>query len=191
MKMRWFMLAVVIAVSLSAIETGAQPNVQPMTPQPDHPGNPGIGREEAYRMIDAYIIMLLQEHLALSDESFAKVLPLVRKLQADRRGLDERRGRALHELRQILKSGSATEQQLGEQLKELKAIESERFNVERKDMEALDAALTPLQQAKYRVIEVEVERKVQDLRSKARMPRAMGQGAGAMRRRGAPTPANP
>ena len=42
-------------------------------------------REEAFRMVDAYVVSHLQESLGLSDEQFAKAVPLVTKLQRERR----------------------------------------------------------------------------------------------------------
>ncbi len=38
-------------------------------------------REEAFRMVDAYVVSNMQESLGLSDEQFAKAIPLVKKLQ--------------------------------------------------------------------------------------------------------------
>jgi hypothetical protein len=38
----------------------------------------------------------------------------------------------------------------------------------RRQLEAVDAALTPLQQAKYRVLEGEVEKRVRELANRAR-----------------------
>jgi hypothetical protein len=56
------------------------------------------GREEAFKMVDAYIVSNLQESLALTNEQFVDVLPLVRKLQADRREFYLSRARALRRL---------------------------------------------------------------------------------------------
>jgi len=49
-------------------------------------------REEAWKLVDAYILSNLQESLGLSDEQFVKLLPLVKTLQASRRGFMQRRG---------------------------------------------------------------------------------------------------
>ena len=46
-------------------------------------------------MVDAYVVSHLQESLGLSDAQYAKALPLVTKLQADRRDVrDPARARA-------------------------------------------------------------------------------------------------
>ena len=48
-------------------------------------------REEAGRMVDAYVLSNLQESLGLSDDQFVRLLPLVKRLQAERREAIERR----------------------------------------------------------------------------------------------------
>jgi hypothetical protein len=140
--------------------------------------------EELFRMVDAYIFMHMQERLELSDEQFVKVLPLVKRLQADRRDWEGRRMRALQQLRRLLFTGAATEVRVGELLAELKAVEGGMPRVLQKDVEALDGVLTPLQQAKYRVLETEVEQRLRDLRNAARM----GAGAGTRLQRTTPQP---
>src|SRR5207244_9000710 len=51
-------------------------------------------REEAFRMIDAYFVSNLQESLGLTDEQFVRLLPMVKRLQTDRRQYAQRRQRA-------------------------------------------------------------------------------------------------
>jgi Spy/CpxP family protein refolding chaperone len=131
-------------------------------------------RDEAFKMVDAYIVSNLQESVGISDEQFARILPLVKRLQNDRRDLAQRRGRALSEMRRALESGSATEARVLELLKDVKAVESSQHETIRRDMDAIDQVLTPVQQAKFRVLEGEVERKIralmEDLRGGARAP---------------------
>jgi hypothetical protein len=67
------------------------------------------------------------------------------------------------ELRRLLASGAATESGVVELLKELKTIENEEPQTLRKSMDAIDAALNPLQQAKYRVLEADVERRIREI----------------------------
>src|SRR5258707_3195072 len=82
---------------------------------PDRP------RDEAFKMIDAYIVSNLQESLDLTDDQFVKVLPLVKRLQTDRRAVLQRRQQALMDLRRVLASGDATEGRVTELLGEVKA----------------------------------------------------------------------
>ena len=133
---------------------------------------PGRGdlrpREEAFKIIDAYIVSNLQESLALTDDQFVKVLPLVKRLQTERREMIQRRQRAIRELRRLLQSGTATEAQVADLLREAKTVEAEEPVRTRKNLEAIDATLTPLQQAKFRVLEEEVAQKIRELMNQFR-----------------------
>jgi Spy/CpxP family protein refolding chaperone len=136
-----------------------------LQPGPDRP------RDEAFKMIDAYIVSNLQESLGLTDDQFVKLLPLVKRLQTDRRAVLQRRQQALVELRRVLASGDATEARVKELLAQVKAAEAEEPGVLRKDRDAIDGALSPLQQAKFRVLEVEVEHKIRELMTQIRTQR--------------------
>jgi hypothetical protein len=164
---RRVLLAVVLALAAVG-PVAAQP------PGGPRPGGHGRGRDEAFRMIDAYIVSNLQESLDLTDEQFVKVLPLVKKLQTDRRAFAQRRQQALFELRRSFAAGTATEPRVAELLKEVKAVEGEEPAVLRRDLEAIDAALSPVQQAKLRVLEVEVERRIRELMARIRSERRGG-----------------
>jgi len=120
-------------------------------------------REEAFRMVDAYFLSNLQESLGLTDEQFVRLLPNVKRLQNDRRQYAQRRQRALQEMRKLLQSGGATEGRLEDLLRELKVVESDQAPAIRRDMDAVDAVLSPVQQAKYRILELEVERKIREV----------------------------
>ncbi len=125
-------------------------------------------RDEAVRIVDAYVVSPLQESLALSDEQYLKVLPLVTKLQNDRRDFFLARGRVIREMRRSLHAGGGSEAALVEKLGELKRLENEGPARVKSDTDALDAALTPLQQAKFRLLELEVEQRMRDLMGRAR-----------------------
>lgn len=122
-------------------------------------------------MIDAYIVSNLQESLDLTDQQFVTLLPLVKRLQSDRRAFVQRRQHSLMELRRLLGSGGATEPRVAELLREIKAVEVEEPSVLRNDRDAIDAALSPVQQAKFRVLELEVERKIRGLLNQIRAQR--------------------
>ena len=125
-------------------------------------------------MVDAYVVSNLQESLGLTDDQFARLLPLVMKLHNDRRESVRRRIQSLRELRRMLTAGGATEAQVEERLREHKKLEAEEPALMRRDLEAVDAALSPLQQAKFRVLEAEVEQKIRALRERMRMERRPG-----------------
>jgi hypothetical protein len=134
--------------------------------QGQHEGDPGAdrpGRAEAFRMVDAYVMSNLQESLGLSDEQFAKAVPLVTKLQTERRDYLVQRGRKVREMRRLLQQGGASEAQVLDLLREVKALDAEGPAAARRDLDALDAVLTPIQQAKFRVLELEVEQRMREL----------------------------
>ena len=120
-------------------------------------------RDETFRLMDAYLISNLQESLGLTEEQFARALPLVKKLQSDRRDFARRRMQALRTLRRTLQSGSATEAGVADLLKDVKNAGAEERAATLRNAEALDAVLTPLQQAKYRVFEAEVDIRLRHL----------------------------
>jgi hypothetical protein len=130
-----------------------------------------VEREEAFRMVDAYVVSHLQESLGLSDEQFAKAVPLVSKLQRERREYLMGRVRLMREMRRLLREGGSVEVQVLERLEELKKLETDGPERIRRHLEALDAMLTPLQQSKYRVLEAEVEQRMRALASRARAAR--------------------
>lgn len=121
------------------------------------------GRDEAFKMVDAYLLSNLQESLGLSDAQYVKLLPLVKAQQNDRRTHAQRRQRALLELRRELRAGRATEATVNGLLDELKQAETEGPAAQARHQQAIDALLSPVQQAKYRVLEAEVEQKVREL----------------------------
>jgi hypothetical protein len=120
-------------------------------------------RDETFRLMDAYMISNLQESLGLTEEQFSRALPLVKKLQSDRRDFAKRRMQALRLLRKALASGTATEGIVLDHLKELKAASADERAGTLKNLESLDAVLSPLQQAKYRVFEAEVDVRLRHL----------------------------
>ncbi len=159
-----------LPLALAFLALAAAASAQPPETRP----GPGRPRDEGARMIEAYILSNLQESLGLTDEQFVKVLPHVKKLLNDRREFAQSRNRLLRQMRRDLESGSATEAQITVSLKELKTLEDDWPARIRKDAEAIDAVLTPVQQAKLRVLELEVERKIRELLSQIRRPRNQG-----------------
>jgi hypothetical protein len=129
-------------------------------------------REEAFRMVDAYVIANIQESLGLDDKTYVRVIPVVNNLQKARREYFQERSGTLRKMRRLLRSGTATEAQVSELLKAFKNLENEGPRLIQKQMDELDALLTPVQQAKYRVFEVEVEHRLRQLMRRGRRERS-------------------
>jgi Spy/CpxP family protein refolding chaperone len=166
-------------VGVLALAALPQAGVGPRAPQ-------GRAGDEVAKMVDAYIVSNLQESLGLTDEEFVKLLPLVKRLQSERRTSMQGRRAAVRELRRLLESGTATEAQVAEQLHQVKREEIEGPEKVRRTTEGIDAALTPLQQAKFRVLESDVEKRIREIINQARR-----QGLPAGRGNKAPTPDEP
>jgi Spy/CpxP family protein refolding chaperone len=142
---------------------GARAGTQAPAPDQATPGADRPARVEAFRMVDAYVMSNLQESLGLTDDQFAKAVPLVKKLQTERREYLLKRTQKVREMRGLLHQGGASEAQVVELLREVKALDAEGPTATRRNVEALDAVLTPIQQAKFRVLELEVELRMREL----------------------------
>lgn len=139
----------------------------------------GRAREELIKMVDAYVISNLQENLALSDEQFVKVLPLVKKWQGSRRAFQQRRTTTLGEMRRLFETGTATEPRLSELLRQLKQGETEEIAAVRRDLDALDAQLSVVQQAQLRLFEQRVQQRLREIVERQRQ---QGGAGGRLRR---------
>ena len=84
------------------------------------------------------------------------------------------------ELRRLLASGDGDRSGVTELLRQVKAAEAEEPAASAQDRDAIDAALSPVQQAKFRVLEAEVEHKIRELMAQIRAQRR--EGAGGPRR---------
>lgn len=151
-------LVVSALVLLTAGSSLAQTGGQSVPGQRRRPG-----RDEAGRMVDAYVVSNLQESLDLTDEQFVRVLPNVKRLLDDRRRLFGERRRMLLGIREDLGSATVDEKRVAGLVQELKRIEGETAETQRKNLEAVDAALTPVQQARFRILEIEVEQRIREM----------------------------
>jgi hypothetical protein len=123
-------------------------------------------------MVDAYVIANIQESLGLDDDQYTRAIPLVNNLQKARREYQRERWRTLRHMKQLLRSGAATESQLQDAVGKLKTLEVEGPARIGERQDELDAILSPVQQAKYRVFEMDVERRLRDLMRRARRERS-------------------
>jgi hypothetical protein len=154
----------------------------------DAPEGPrGRPREEIFRLIDDYVARSLQEKVGLTDEQLERALPLVRRLNADRRRFAERRMRASFQMRRAVRAGSITDARAAEMVQEAKAAEVEEAAAVRAGQEAVDGVLTPVQQVKYRILETEIEHRLRELTARVRAQRRDG----ARRRGNAPRQGSP
>jgi Spy/CpxP family protein refolding chaperone len=133
----------------------------------DAPMSRADRHRELAAMVDTYLLMQVQERVGLSNDQFARVMPLIRRLQADRREMMEARRGEIRKLRALLAAGNATDASVSPVLEQLRATEQSVCQKIIEDMQGIDGILTPLQQAKYRVLEAEVEKRIRHLRRRA------------------------
>jgi len=123
--------------------------------------------DEAFKMVDAYVIANIQEGVDLTDEQFVKLLPLIKRQQTGRREFTRRRQRALRDLNQSVRAGDS-EPAVVAALDRLKQVDAEALDARSQGYAAIDAELKPIQQAKLRIFEFEVERRIRDLMRRVR-----------------------
>jgi hypothetical protein len=174
---------VIRALAMAFLLTSSAASAREGRPEGDPPRRP---REEIFQMVDGYVADHLQEKLALSDEQLHQVLPLVRKLSADRRRFAESRIRAIREMRRMMKAGAANDARMTELLQQLKAAEMEEPTAIRADHDAIDALLTPVQQVQFRILDAEIEHRLRQVMARVRGERYGG--AGRSRSKDAPRP---
>jgi hypothetical protein len=129
------------------------------------PRSRGESQARAARILDEYLLSKVQGALGLSDAVASQVIPLVAKLQKDRRNLLVRRRVSLRAIRDVLQSGRATELGISDLMAEVRATERESAVRLKNDLDAIDRKLTAVQQARYRILEDDVRRRVRRFRS--------------------------
>ena len=75
---------------------------------------------------------------------------------------------AREEMSRLFESGGATESRIAEMMTDLKTMETQGPARLRRDVDALDSLLTPVQQAKLRILEAQVERRIRGLMARIR-----------------------
>ena len=133
------------------------------------PAEQGVSPGEIQRLFDAYAVMQAQEQLQLTDAQWANFLVKMKALQEARRKHQRDRARVLQDLRKMTQQGDAADEaQLKERVKALDEIDARAADDLRKAYEALDAVLTPRQQARFRLFEEQMERRKIELLTRAR-----------------------
>jgi Spy/CpxP family protein refolding chaperone len=117
-----------------------------------------------------------QDTLNLTDAQFARVLPALKALQGARRRFLQSRRQLLNLMNGLLKSSPLDEAALRDRLAALKDLEAKSRDEIQRAYEALDGALEPMQQARFRLFEEQVERRKIELLMKARQRAAEQQG---------------
>ena len=140
------------------------------------PGAPApqdaISPAELQDLMDTMVVMQAERELRLTDEQFRQFLTRLRGLQAIRRRAENQRNRALMELRRLMQPQNATadEGQIRERLKALDDADAQAAAEIRQARSAVDQVLDVRQQARFRLLEEQIERRKLDLFARSRQP---------------------
>ena len=168
MSMRIFLL-LLLALSAGVATATAQ---GPVHQGLDAPADLRPG--EIQRLFDAMLLADAQQALALSDHQYPEFITRLRALQETRRGSLARRVKIMAEL-QRLSSPRATappdDNALKDRLSALQELESRSAAELRRAYNEIDEVLDLRQQARFRVLEEQVERRKLELLMRARQNR--------------------
>jgi hypothetical protein len=182
----------IIAAAL-ALAAGTAQAAQPPDTPPAREGR-GLAPREIQQMIDAYVLMQAQPTLSLTDEQFPRFVARLKALQDARRQHQVGRNRIIMELNRLSRPNAAPGQDatqpqrqdaaqaqrqdaaqaqrqdaaITQQLAALKDHDARWLAEIARASAALDEVLTPVQQARLRVFEEQMERRKLDLLMRAR-----------------------
>lgn len=126
---------------------------------------------ELQRLFDAYVTVQAQDVLQLTEAQYPQFVTRLRALQDVRRRAQADRARIIAELRRLADRGQAdpsTRDQIPDRLKALRELEVRRQSEEQQAIEKIDEVLEPVQQARLRVLEEQMERRKLELLVRAR-----------------------
>ena len=148
------------APAMAFAQTGA--------PDPAAAGNMTPG--EIQKLFDAYIVVEAQRALELNDPQYPQFIARLRTLQETRRRNQQERQQLMGRLQRLTapRAPSAENAVLEGLLKNLQELESRNAAEMRKAYNELDQVLDVRQQARFRVLEEQVERRKIELLMRAR-----------------------
>ena len=149
-----------VLLSVLAIATGSTAQNRDRNPQPN--------RQEVEGMMEAYILSKLQDSLDLTDEQFGSMVVAQKKLSDTRREYRRDRMQVLRQMRQTLQRDQAGESELQPLLSELDTLRDEFASNEKSRYAAIDDILDIRQRARYRVLEVELQRRLGEMMRQVR-----------------------
>jgi hypothetical protein len=159
--MRW--AGVVVLASLVAM-------VAPARARSSQEREPGVRAEELEGMMEAYVLSKLQDSLGLSDEQFGRMVVAQKKLSDMRRAYRRERGDILRQMRKALDREQAGADELSPLLARLDELQQGFLEQEKARYRDIDGILDVRQRARYRILEAEIGRRLQQLIRDARDP---------------------
>jgi hypothetical protein len=162
-------MAVLLALALGVAPAAAQGAGRPLRDGPVDPLTAGA----AQRLFDLLLLDEAEKTLTLTAQQYPEFVVRLRALQDARRTNLQQRTRLLAELQRMTgpRAAPADEGLLKERLAALRELESRTAAELRRAYSDLDEVLLPWQQARFRVLEEQLERRKLDLLTRARQNR--------------------
>jgi hypothetical protein len=166
------LVAAILVFTCSAIDAWAQ---QPPG-RPNRPRAEGLTPADVEDMLDALALVQAEKNLHVSEAQYPGFVTLLKNLHQTRKRNRQGRLRLLRELQRMTapQRGAADETLVRERLKALRDHDDRSAAELRKSYDALDEILDARQQARFRVFELELERRKLDLLLRARQGAARG-----------------
>ena len=162
------LVCLLLLFSLNAAAVAAQNSARPLESPADL--SPG----EIQRLFDAMLVADAQQALALTDKQFPEFITRLRALQETRRANLQQRVKLMADLQRLSSPRAATppdEAVLKERLSALQELESRSAAELRRAYNQIDEVLDLRQQARFRVLEEQLERRKLELLMRARQNR--------------------
>lgn len=144
-------------------------------PGPNIPADGDMTPAEIQKLFDAYIVVEAQRVLELGDAQYPQFIARLRTLQDTRRRTTQERIRLMGQLQRLtaprIKPVESDEHTLEGLLKQLQELEARTAAEMRKAYNELDQVLGIRQQARFRVLEEQIERRKIELLMRARQQR--------------------
>jgi hypothetical protein len=169
--MKRLLQAVLAAVVLTAAPAMAVAQQDPPPPPQDQASQPGaMTPGEVQKLFDAYIVVESQRALELTDAQYPQFIAKLRSLQDTRRRNQLDRNQLMMRLQRMTapRAPAPDNATLEGLLKNLQELESRTAAETRKAYNELDQVLDIRQQARFRVLEEQVERRKIELLMRAR-----------------------
>ena len=137
-------------------------------PMSQEPRAPSRADRDIQGLMDAYIISKMEEALELDDEQFAKMVLAQRKLQQHRRDYQRKRRESLRELQRLVRAADSEDEKIVALVGQLDTMKADLETTLREDYRTIDEILSARQRGRYRLLEVMLERRLQELMREVR-----------------------
>jgi hypothetical protein len=132
------------------------------------PGPQPVSMAEVRKAFDAYAVTQAQEQVKISKDQLPKFMAEYKELNDSRRMAAQEHNRLLLELRQHVMDAKVSDTQLKDRLKALRDVEERSHADVRKAYDEIDKLLDVRQQARFRVFEKDMDRRMAQVIARTR-----------------------